>query len=250
MKKEKFSCQREGLTIRGHIWGSTELPKPVVILCHGFMANEKTCHTYAKLLAEMGHTAVTFDFCGGGLGTKSDGKSENMTLLTEKKDLLAVIRYIKEQPYADPARISLLGCSQGGFVAALTAKELGNDIESLILFYPAFCIPDDARRGKMMFFKFDPENIPEILGSFPIKLSGEYAKCVIDMDPYEEISGYCGRTLYIHGTADDLVNISYARRGKEVYPDCRYEEIQGGGHGFQGKYDKQACEILKNFMKL
>lgn len=96
--KEKFSCRRNELTIRGHVWGCGAAPKPAVILSHGFLGNEKMCHTYAKLLAELGYVTFTFDFCGGGLGSRSDGKSENMTLLTEKADLLAVIDYVKKCP--------------------------------------------------------------------------------------------------------------------------------------------------------
>lgn len=249
MKKEKFSCQRDGLTIRGHVWERGDAQKPAVILSHGFLANESMCHTYAKLLAELGYAAFTFDFCGGGLGSRSDGKSENMTLLTEKADLLAVIDYVKKCSYADSAHISLLGCSQGGFVSALAAKELQDEIENLLLFYPALCIPDDARRGQMISYKFDPENIPDILGRIPMKLGGEYARCVIHMNPFDEISGYKGRTLYLHGTADDVVDISYARTAKDLYPNCRYEEIENGEHAFRGEHDKAACAILKEFMR-
>lgn len=248
--KENFSCQRDRLTIRGHVWDRGTAPKPAVILSHGFLANEKMCHTYAKLLAELGYVTFTFDFCGGGLGSRSDGKSENMTLLTEKEDLLTVIDYVKKRPYVDSARISLLGCSQGGFVSALAAKELQDGIENLLLFYPALCIPNDARKGKMMFFKFDPANIPNLLGRFPMKLGGKYAQCVIHMNPFNEIKGYKGRTLYLHGTADKIVNISYARAAKELYPNCRYEEIENGSHMFRGKQNITACDILKEFMRL
>ena len=82
----------------------------------------------------------------------------------------------------------------------------------------------------MMFFRFDPSNIPTVLGSFPMKLSGDYAKTVIDMDHYKELKGYTGPLLLIHGTADKIVNISYSRKLKNIYSDCRYEEIEGGGH--------------------
>lgn len=249
MKKEKFSCQRDKLTIRGHVWERGTSPKPAVILSHGLLANENMCHTYAKLLTELGYVTFTFDFCGGGLGSHSDGKSENMTLFTEKADLLAVIDYVKKRPYVDSAHISLLGCSQGGFVSALAAKELQDEIENLLLFYPALCIPDDARQGQMLFYRFDSANIPDILGRFPMKLGGEYARCVIHMNPFDEINGYKGRTLYLHGTADKVVDISYARMAKDLYPDCRYEEIENGEHMFRGKQDKAACDILREFMK-
>ena len=83
-----------------------------------------------------------------------------------------MINGVKEQ--FSPAGISLLGCSQGGFVSGLLAAELGEGvIDRLIMFYPAVCIPDDARKGKMMFFRFDPGIIPAVLGRFPMKLGGD-----------------------------------------------------------------------------
>ena len=171
-----------------------------------------------------------------------------MTVLSEKADLLAVVEGVKKQ--FSPASISLLGCSQGGFVSGLLAAELGAEvIERLIMFYPAVCIPDDARKGKMIFFKFDPDNIPDVLGRFPMKLGGDYARTVIKINPYEEMKGYTGPVLLVHGTADKIVNISYARKLKEIYSDCRYEEIDGGGHMFKGRADDQACHILRDFMK-
>ena len=246
--KTPFSCQRGELTLRGYGFGEQVPGKHAVILSHGFLANQSTTRNYAVALAEQGFLAVTFDFNGGGIGSKSDGKSVDMTLLTEKEDLLAVVKAVQAQ--FCPASISLMGCSQGGFVSALTAKALGPEvIRRLILFYPALCIPDDARKGHMMFYRFDPKNIPDVLGRIPMKLGGEYARAVIDMDPFEEIRGYEGPVLLVHGTEDKIVNISYARRAKECYPDCEYHEIVGGGHGFSGAYDREATQILLSFMK-
>ncbi len=243
----KFTCKRDELTIRGHVWGKQDGCQKAVILSHGFMANERTCFTYAKLLAEMGFLAVTYDFCGGGIICRSDGRKQDMTVLTEKADLIAVIKYVREQ--YDVSDVFLLGCSQGGFVSALTASELGEEnISGLILFYPAICIPDDARAGRMMFYKFDPKNIPDLLGRFPMKLGGDYARSVISMDPYEEMKGYGGPVFLIHGTADPIVNISYSQKLKNIYPGCTYVEVEGAGHGFKRQYDRQACEALKQFM--
>ena len=246
--RDKIEFHRNNLTIRGHVWGKQNCQQNAVILSHGFMANERMCWRYAKLLADMGFLAVTFDFCGGSIIGRSDGRSQDMTVLTEKADLLAVTEGAKSQ--FSPKSISLLGCSQGGFVSGLLAAELGaEEINRLIMFYPAVCIPDDARKGKMMFFKFDPDNIPAVLGRFQMKLGGDYAKTVIRMDPYEEMKGYNGPVLLIHGTADEIVNISYARKLKEIYPDIRYEEIDGGGHMFKAEADEKACHILHDYMK-
>ena len=244
----RITFNRTGLKIRGHVFGKAPHPQDAVILSHGFMANERMCHKYAKLLAEMGFLTVTFDFCGGGIFSRSDGLSQDMTLFTEKVDLLTVVKSIKK--WFSPKSITLLGCSQGGFVSGLLAAELGEKVvDRLILFYPAVCIPDDARKGKMMFFRFDPNHIPAVRGRFPIKLGGDYARTVIGMNPYEAMKGYNGPVLLLHGTADKIVNIRYARKLREIYPNCRYEEIEGGGHMFKGKADQQACLILRNFME-
>ena len=244
---KKIEFQRGGLTIRGHVRGERSQPQPAVILSHGFLANERMCRKYAKLLAEMGYLAVTFDFCGGGIVSRSDGRSRDMTVLTEKADLLAVTEGVRER--FSPTGITLLGCSQGGFVSGLLAAELGaGAIDRLVLFYPAVCIPDDARNGKNMFYRFDPENIPETLGRFPMELGGDYARAVIGMDPYQEMRGYTGPVLLLHGTADPIVDIGYSQRLSRVYQNCRYEEIDDGGHMFKGKADEEACRILREFM--
>ena len=248
MKKTSFLCRRDDLMIRGHLFGETEPGRRAVILSHGFLANEKTVFGYAEALADEGFLAVTFDFNGGGLGSSSDGRSCDMTLLTEKQDLLAVVRAVWEQ--LQPASIALMGCSQGGFVSALTAKELGSAaIDRLVLFYPALCIPDDARKGHMMVYRFDPQHVPDVLGRLPMKLGGDYARVVMEMDPFEAIGGYDGPVLLVHGTDDRIVDISYSRRAQTVYPHCEYHEIIGGGHGFSGEHDKQAVRYLKSFLQ-
>ena len=240
-----FSCARDRLTIRGHVFGETDQGRPAVIISHGFLGNEKTVFDYAAFLAAHGYQVVTFDFNGGGPESQSDGRTVDMTVMTEKADLHAVIRAVRAE--LAPASVSLMGCSQGGFVSAMAAKEDG-DIRSLSLFYPALCIPDDARRGQMMFYRFDPRNVPDVLGEVPMALGGEYARSVMALDPFEAIRGYDGPTLLLHGTADDIVDVSYARRARQVYAQCEYHELDGAGHGFSGEYEAAAQAFLLDFL--
>lgn len=221
---------------------------PAIIICHGYLANQRTVRHYAEFLAGLGWAAFTFDFCGGGLLSRSDGKPSEMSILTEVEDLKSVINYVKQRNDIDTEHISLMGCSQGGVVCALTAAKIKNEIERLILFSPAFCIPDDARRGKLLFARFDPENIPPVISRFPMKLSDVYVKAVKDMNIYDEIKGYEGPVLLIHGTKDKLVDISYSRQAREVYKQCEYLEIEGAGHIFRRKHDRKAMEALGKFM--
>ena len=248
---ERFTCSRDGLTIRGHVYrvGGGLEKRPAVILCHGFLANDRTQRVYAQALAGLGYLCFSFDFNGGGIFCRSDGKSRDMSVLTELEDLRAVMEHVRARPDADGARISLLGCSQGGMVSAMYAKRHPDEVEKLVLFYPALCIPDDARAGKMMFARFDPKKIPDTIQYFPMRLGACYAKAVVRMDVWEEIGGYDGPTLLIHGTEDKIVNISYSEKAAKRYPDCRYHVIRGGQHGFRGKHDREAVEVLKDFMR-
>ena len=237
VEREGFSCERDGLTIKGTVF----LPKgkpdcPIAVISHGFMANQMFSQIHAQNLAKMGYAAFCFDFCGGTLVGSSDGDSTDMSVLTEVEDLKAVIEFAKSQSYTDENELILLGCSQGGFVSAIVSAEMKEEVDALILLYPAFCIPDDARSGEMMFAKFDPQNVPETFWCGPMKLGRRYVTDVIEMDPYEIINQYTGKVLIIHGNQDKIVDISYALRAVETYSqagaDVEMKIIDKGGHMF------------------
>lgn len=259
IKKSLFSCKRGDLTIRGTEYRPEGENLPAAIVCHGFMAFQDTVRQYAKALAEMGYASYCFDFCGGSvIKGKSDGDTTKMSVLTEVKDLEAVIEYVKSCSFVDGEKILLMGCSQGGFVSALTAAKYKEKIENLVLFYPALCIPDDARAGKMMFAKFDPENIPDKLRCGPMSLGRCYVEDVIHMDPFEETKDYPGNVLIVHGTKDGIVNPRYSQNAYESYLEARAEKgyknkiilkfIEGAGHGFLKHQDKTAIGYLKEFL--
>lgn len=243
-----FKCERDNLAIRGYVYKTKKGRLPALILCHGYLGNHRNVRGYATAAAKAGFAAFTFDFNGGGPLSSSSGKSLDMTVMTEVNDLISVIEYIKTRDDVDAERIMLLGCSQGGLVSALTAKRLQREIKGLIMLYPALCIPDDARRGNMIFARFDPKNIPDVIQQQPMPLGGCYPRCVIDWDVYEEISGYSGPVLLMHGTADRIVDISYGRRAKEVYADIEYREFEGADHGFGGNDEAEARKSIKDFI--
>lgn len=237
VEREGFSCERDGLTIKGTVFlpkGKTDCP--IAVISHGFMANQMFSQIHAQNLAKMGYAAFCFDFCGGTLVGSSDGDSTDMSVLTEAEDLKAVIEFAKSQSYTNENELILLGCSQGGLVSAIVAAEMKEEVDALILLYPALCIPDDARSGEMMFAKFDPQNVPETFWCGPMKLGRRYVTDVIEMDPYEIIHQYTGKVLIIHGNQDKTVDISYALRAVETYSqagaDVEMKIIDKGGHMF------------------
>ncbi|MCD7723458.1 MAG: alpha/beta hydrolase [Clostridiales bacterium] len=249
IKESAFEVKKGSLTIRGKEYRPCGEKLPIAIICHGFLATYKTTKHYAKQFARWGWAAYCFDFIGGGIGCSSDGRLKDMSVLTESEDLRAVIDYVKELSYTDENKITLMGCSQGGFVSAMVAAQLQEPPERLILLYPALCIPDDARKGEMMFFKFDPENIPNEISFGPLKLGGDYAAAVMEMDPFEQIKGYKGPVLILHGGRDKIVNISYAKKAKEAYGgNCSLNILPKAGHGFKKNEDKVAFSAIKEFL--
>lgn len=248
-----FTCVRDGLTIRGTEYRPEGENLPVAIVSHGFMAYQDTVRNYTRILAQQGYAAYCFDFCGGSAPGKgeSDGASTDMSVLTEVKDLEAVIAYVRSLPYTNDTLL-LMGCSQGGFVSALTAAKPQHQVDKLVLFYPALCIPDDARAGKMLFAKFDPNNPPEIINCGPMKLGSCYPNDVVKMDPFAEICPYSGPVLIVHGTKDRIVNVSYAKKAAQAYEKTTPNRtelciIEGGAHGFGKKHDAHAIAQLKQF---
>lgn len=197
----------------------------------------------------MGYCAYTFDFCGGSVLKmgKSDGKTTDMSVLTEVQDLETVIEYVKNLPHTGD-ELLLMGCSQGGFVSALVAAKHPGLVDKLVLFYPALCIPDDARSGKMMFARFDPKDIPERINCGPMKLGRCYAADVVGMNPIDEISLYHGPVLIVHGTKDRIVKSDYSAQAKAAYSDAKLHFIEGGAHGFSKKHDALAINHLRQFL--
>lgn len=266
-KSKSFICKRDGLKIKGVCYIPEEGKKhPIAIVSHEFMSNKLFTMRYAKMLAEMGYAAFCYDFCGGCIVGMSDGKTTEMSVLTEVEDLKAVIEYSMSQPNVDKDRLTLMGCSQGGFVSSLLAGSNQYKLENLILFYPALSIPDDAKKGHMLKASFSPDNIPETLNCGVMKLGKKYVTDVINLDVYSLISGYHGNVLICHGNADDLVDISYSERAIEAYinsnnnalqqgliealPKVKLQVIEGGKHIFMNrKTDLSARKAVKEFLK-
>ena len=157
--KERFVCAHGVLIIRGFLLKpELEGKLPAVIVSHGFASNTRDTQRYAKVFAEAGYATVYFDFCGAARG-KGDGHSVDMSVLTEKEDLSVVLDEVHALDFVDASRAILAGCRQGGLVSALFAAEREADVAQLILYFPGFCIPDDARRGRLLRGRFDPNYV-------------------------------------------------------------------------------------------
>ena len=266
MIEEKFSCKKNNLTIRGLLFrpqdSDSSKKYPLAIVSHGFMSQYTDTQEYAKNFTKMGFVSIAFDFNGGSPKSQSDGDTKEMSLLTEKEDLKCVIQAAKQLPYINTDDITLIGCSMGGFVSALVANELQDQIKRLIVFYPAFCIPDDARAGKMISAIFNPKDIPQTLKIQDMEIGQKYVTDVINLDAFNEIKNYRGNVLIIHGRGDELVNWHYSEKAYKAYLETRENTpsknlqlvlIDKANHGFWGpqsnEWNKYAFFAIQKFIE-
>lgn len=227
--QEKY-CVSDGKKIFGKLYIPDTKAKtyPTVILSHGFNSIGDDMADIALAFAENGFLAYTFDYCGGSTRSHSDGKTTDMSIISEQNDLKAVIDMISGLDISDSKRIYLYGESQGGFVAALTAAEMPERIAAMILLYPAFCIPDQ-------WLSKDPESMAKPFAFMgDMLLSKKFYDDVPRYDIYDRVSQYNSPVMIFHGDSDKVVDISYSERLINAFPDAMLEDIEDAGHGFCG----------------
>lgn len=217
---------------------------PLLIMSHGFNQNMSNLRDNAHTFAKKGYITFVYDFIGGGQSISSDGKLTEMSVLTEAKDLNTVIEYLKEDERISNDHIFLAGQSQGGFVSTYVAGTR-EDIKGLIDFYPAFCIKDDALEQYP-----EGSNVPDpyYMTKMGMNLGKKFYTDAVSFDIYEVMQDITCDVLLMHGTADNIVPISYSQRASETIPNCRYIEFQGAGHGFSGSTNSSAVNLCLELM--
>ena len=193
-------------------------------------------------LAMSGFAAYCFDFYGGCKGSKSGGTMLEMSIFTERDDLSAVIEHVKTLNVVDRKNLFLLGESQGGCVAGITAARHQDNIRAKVQYYPAYSIPDDAQKRFASI-----SEIPRTYKAFNQKIGRVYAESLLDFDIYQEIAPYGRPVLIIHGGTDKVVDVSYGRRTAKVYADAQFVCLPGEDHSFSAKGKLQAAKLAFDF---
>ena len=249
--------ERDGNRIFGMMYYNSTVSEkqPAVILSHSSSLTHEAMKGYASAIAKMGFAAYCFDFCGGSDKSKSDGKTDEMTVFTEVEDLRAVVKTVKSLDYVDSSNVCLLGSSQGGLVSALLADECPDDFAGMILFYPAFNIPEMVK----MFSGFGG------FGDFGgmMSMSEAYINSIKDFDVWSHIGKFSKPVCIIHGTADMIVPISNSEKAVGLYPSATLNKIEGANHGFNAAnlgsmgsmmgasadYDSVVLPIVESYLK-
>lgn len=125
---------------------------PMVIFCHGFSGTKDgpMFELIADTLQAHGIASIRFDFNGHG---ESEGEFKDMTVPNEIEDAKKVVEYVRDLRYV--SELAIVGHSQGGVVASMTAGQLSEELgepafKAVALMAPAAVLRDDAIRGNTM----------------------------------------------------------------------------------------------------
>lgn len=138
-RSEPVSFGSDGARLAGSLYVPTAPgPHPAVVLLHGSGAQTRwgTNAWLAGRFASAGFVALAFDKRGSG---ESGGDWRQATFEDLARDALAAAGALRERADVDPARIGVLGHSQGGIIVALAC---GLDPQAF-----AFAIAEDSPAG-------------------------------------------------------------------------------------------------------
>ena len=218
---------------------------PMVVFCHGFGGTKEgpLFELITDSLQKHGIASIRFDFNGHG---ESEGKFEDMTVPNEINDAKKVIEYVRDLRYV--SKIALVGHSQGGVVASMTAGEMGSDISAVVLMAPAAVLRDDAIRGSTFGKQYNPLDPPEYVELWgPQRLGRNYIKTAFSLPIYETAANYHGPALIIHGNGDRIVPYTYGLRFHQQWKGSEYVLQEYFDHGFsQNIY--RTTDIVSDFL--
>ena len=223
---------------------------PMVIFCHGFTGRKDgpMFELIADTLQAHGIASIRFDFNGHG---ESEGDFKDMTVPNEIEDAKKVVAYVRDLRYV--SSLAIVGHSQGGVVAAMTAGQLSEELgrpafKAVALMAPAAVLRDDAIRGNIMgkqYDPFDPGEYVEMWGG--LKLGAQYIHTAFSLPIYETAVKYQGPALIIHGNGDRVVPYTYGERFHQIWPNSEYYMMEYYDHGFsQNVY--RATDLVAQFL--
>lgn len=252
MKKGSYETEKEETEIRygeRRVFAEICQPKkpgryPAVILSHGYNGSGSDFAMESEYFASYGFLTLAIDFCGGSSRSRSSGVSTEMSVVTETEDLLAVLDAVKKMPQADAEHIFLFGGSQGGLVSSLAAARREQDVRGLVMYYPAFCIPDDWRKKYP-----DPEQLPGTVEFWNLTLGERYIRDACALDAYAAAAPYRREILIIHGDSDEVVPVDYSLRLQKTCENARLLILPREAHGYTPEGTAEAAEAALMFLQ-
>lgn len=248
--RNSFSLKpRAGAEIRGDVRRSEENSgRTAVVVVHGFKGfKDWGFFPYVcERLAEAGHTVVSFNLSGNGIGedplefTELEKFGAN-TFTVELEDIRAVLDALWDGtiPAPRPERIGLLGHSRGGGQAVVTAAE-DDRIQALVTWAAVATFDrwtEEAKRtwradGRIWIAnQRTGQQMP-----LDVSLLEDFEANRERLDIRAAARRITAPWLVVHGTNDETVDIGDGRALVDAGPQARSLWVEGAGHTFEARH--------------
>jgi len=231
--------------------GTLELPdgavKPaVILLLHGFKGSrneleipslkEGVFTRAANAWAAKRLASLRIDFRGGG---DSEGSFEDTTISGQVKDALAAIEFLQTEKSIDPTRMALVGWSQGGAVAEITAGRTKRRLAAVALWNPvilpaatseAILGVDVVKAGLAGGGRATSFKLP---WGAEASLKTAYFEDLFSVDPVADLARYTGPVFVAVGTNDTA-----------IYPQPELGRMLLAYHGGSGRGSVRGADEL------
>lgn len=250
---EDYRVQRNDVELVGVVTADANYKnekRPLLVIAHGFNNTLENYVDYAEELARQGYVVYRFDFYGGSQASKSGGTDMlNMSVLTEKADLEAVINQLSKEKFVQGDKVTLLGASQGGVVSTLYAADHPDRVNKLALIFPAFVLFDDVDETYASLGVKSVNDLPDVITHRNAQLGSIYLKDAMSIDINKEIKKVTAPVMLIHGTADDVVPYNYSLEALKLFPDSQLVTVEGEGHWIDASFNQTALPALEEFLR-
>jgi dienelactone hydrolase len=145
-----------GETLKGYLAYNDEIEgkRPGVLVVHEWWGHNEYARKRARMLAELGYTALALDMYGDGkqashpeeAGKFATEVSTNLPLAKARFD--AALKFLKEQENVDANNIAALGYCFGGSVVLQMAR-LGEDLKAVASFHGGLSTQTPAEPGRV-----------------------------------------------------------------------------------------------------
>jgi len=144
-----------GVTLKGYLAYDENMKgkRPGVLVVHEWWGHNEYARKRARMLAELGYTALALDMYGDGKqamhpddAAKFSSEVMKNFAATGKPRFLAAEKFLKQQSTVDPAWIAAIGYCFGGGVVLNMARQ-GADLKAIASFHGSLAAVQPARPG-------------------------------------------------------------------------------------------------------
>lgn len=229
---QPITLEHRGRTVRGWELGTVVPGRPAVLLVHGFgstdTGGQQLFVQTARRLHEHGAAVRSYSRLGHGT---SDGEFADITIGDEVDQVVSMIRTLAVDAGAP---VHVVAHSLGAVESATAAARIPELVASLTLWSPAGVVVDDiARKDEIQGQPLAPAREQGYFDFGGTALGTAFIdEVTAGLDVYAGIDRYIGPAEVLHGTADQIVPLSYGERYGEVLPGAMFTPVEGADHGW------------------